>query len=72
MGIAKIIADIMADNPHEVRERRGTGIKTALVQPENGFPHGGGGTTVFMAADHKRKTKIRDKVAQNKRKTLET
>jgi hypothetical protein len=72
MGITKIIADIMADDPHEVREKRGTRIKTAFVQTENDLPDGSGGTAVFMAAEYKRKTNIRNEVAQDKRKTPET
>jgi hypothetical protein len=51
MGIAKIIADVVADNPHEVREGDGTGIEAALMQPKNGFLDGSGGTVVFMTAE---------------------
>jgi hypothetical protein len=52
MGIAEIIADVMAGDPHEVREEPGTGIKTALVKPENSIPDRNDGTIVFMPAEY--------------------
>jgi hypothetical protein len=70
MGIAKIIADIMAGHSHEVREEGGTGIKAALIQMKKDLLDGKGGTGVFMAAEYKGQTKIRGKAAQHKGKAL--
>jgi hypothetical protein len=68
MGIAEIITDIMADHSHKVREKRGTGIETAFIEPENGFSDRDDGAGVFVPVEYKRKTNIRRKVAQDKRK----
>jgi hypothetical protein len=53
MGIAKIIADVVVNNPHTICEKHGTGIKAAFVQPENDLPDGKGGTGIFMTAEYK-------------------
>jgi hypothetical protein len=68
MGVTKIIADIVSDDPKAIRKPDGPGVNTAFVKTAHQFLHGPRAGGIFVAPEYKRAVEVRRQIPQQKPK----